>query len=86
MWQKKSKWVSQKPSPDLERQKVNSGHTSIVLVAYPDKNNAIANIDEILVLVQKFQQIYCGWLYFRGYQFSWIWQKSLIRGVQNSWT
>ena len=29
---------------------------------------------------------YCGWLYFRGYRFSWIWQNSLIRGVQNLWT
>ena len=30
-------------------------------------------------------QGYCGWLYFRGYQFSWIEQKPHIRGVQNSW-
>ena len=28
---------------------------------------------------------YCGWFYFRGYQFSWIGQKLYIRGVQNSW-
>ena len=28
---------------------------------------------------------YCGWLYFHGYQFSWIEQKSHICGVQNSW-
>ena len=31
-------------------------------------------------------EIYCGWLYFRGYQFSWIEQKWHIRGVQNSWS
>ena len=28
---------------------------------------------------------YCGWLYFRGYQFSWIERKWHINGVQNSW-
>ena len=28
---------------------------------------------------------YCGWLYFRGYQFSLIEEKSNISGVQNSW-
>ena len=28
---------------------------------------------------------FCGWLYFRGYQFSWIEQTLHIRGVQNSW-
>ena len=27
---------------------------------------------------------YCGWLYFRGYQFSWIERKWHISGVQNS--
>ena len=28
---------------------------------------------------------YCGWLYFRGYQFLWIEQKCHIRWDQNSW-
>ena len=34
------------------------------------------------------QYIYCGWLYFRGYQFSLIGQKLhilIIHGIQNSW-
>ena len=33
----------------------------------------------------KFYFLYCGWLYFRGYTFSWIEQKGHIRWVQNSW-
>ena len=28
---------------------------------------------------------YCGWLYFRGYQFSWIEQTLHISWVENSW-
>ena len=29
--------------------------------------------------------VYCGWLYFRWYQFSWIEQNLHIRAVQNLW-
>ena len=41
--------------------------------------------DNVICLHDCFKLNYCGWLYFRGYQFSWIELKWLIRGVRNLW-